>query len=229
MAKKSALKNHPPAADPPAPEVEFFYDVEQGSDEWHQLRCGIPTASHFSTIMADGKDGGESLSRKQLLYMKAGEVLTGKPSFDYKNADMERGHKMEPAARDYYARTTFTTLTNVGFVRRKLPSGAYVGCSPDSLVTEKHGLEIKTMRPDLICRLMDNGARFPAEHRAQVHGTMWVAGLDSMDLQVFYEGMPIAPRWRIERDDNYIREISNAVEVFEYDLRQFVKRMKACS
>src|SRR5438105_4376419 len=31
-----------------------IFDCDQGSDEWHRLRCGIPTASEFSTVLAKG-------------------------------------------------------------------------------------------------------------------------------------------------------------------------------
>ena len=42
-------------------------DCEQGSPEWFSARSGIPTASEFHTVMAKGKGGGESLTRKTYL------------------------------------------------------------------------------------------------------------------------------------------------------------------
>ena len=56
---------------------------------------------------------------------------------------------------------------------------------------------------------------------------MWVADLEWLDLMLFYRGMPVAPKFRIERDENYIRDLSNAVEVFAYDLKRLVERIRA--
>ena len=50
-------------------------DCEQGSPEWFKARAGIPTASEFHTVLAKGKGGGESLTRKTYLLKLAGEML----------------------------------------------------------------------------------------------------------------------------------------------------------
>lgn len=211
--------------------VVEIVDCEQGSDDWFQARLGLPTASNFGTIMASGKDGGESIGRRRLLYRLAGEILTGVPGETYKSKSMERGNDMEPEARDYYARTTFVELTRVGFVRRTIlrRSGPdlVVGASPDSLIGRRGALEIKTMMPELLIEHVVRGAAIPAEHRAQCHGTMWVCDLEYVDLMLFYRGMPVAPKYRIERDETFIREISDAVEVFDYELRKLVEKLRA--
>lgn len=228
MVKAAAVrKSAPPpirAIKPPA--VEIFDEVEQGSEEWFALRLGLATASNFSTIMAEGENGENAATRKRLMYRLAGEILTGVPGETYRNKQMERGNEMEPKAREFYARTSFSKVRRIGFMRRKLPSGTYVGASPDGLVGDDHGVEIKTMMPELLIDVWDRGV-FPTKHRAQCHGTMWVGGLKSIDLVLFYEGMPIAPKFALTRDEAYIKEISDAVERFEYELRMLVKRLRA--
>jgi hypothetical protein len=38
--------------------IRYYHDIEQGSEEWHALRCGIPTASEIRLIdHADAKAG----------------------------------------------------------------------------------------------------------------------------------------------------------------------------
>lgn len=209
--------------------VEIFEDIEQQSEAWFELRLGTPTASVFSTIMADGKDGGASKGRTTLLHKLAGELLTGRPAEGkFVTPAMERGNEMEPRARAYYERTSFEEIHRVGFIRRKLPHGTYVGASPDALVGKdrKRGLEIKTMAPHLMIDRLLRGAQMPPEHRAQVHGTMWVAALESVDLLLFYDGMPVAPKFTVERDESYIKVIANEVEKFDYDLRELVAKIR---
>lgn len=212
--------------------VEIFEDVEQGSDEWMDLRLGVPTASNFHIIMADGRDGEASKTRTSLLYKLAGEILTSKPAEgDYRSkfitAAMERGKEMEPLARAHYASTHFGKLREVGFMRRKLPLGRYVGASPDGLIGEKKGLEIKTMAPHRMIPRLLKGAGMMTEHRPQVFGTMWVGNLDEVDLQLFYEGMPVAPVYNVKRDAGYIKEISDAVERFDFELNELVKKIRS--
>lgn len=213
-----------------APEdvVETF-DCDQGSEEWFALRLGLPTASVFHTIMADGRDGEASKTRTKLLHQLAGEILSKRPAETYENDAMRRGRAMEAEAIEHHAYTRAVEVRRVGFVRRTIynPLGddLVVGCSPDGLVGDAGVLQIKTMRPELIVALVESG-RFPSEHRAQCQGEMWVTGRRTCDLRIFYSGMPISPTFRLERDDVYIFTIRTAVEIFAYDLRQLVERVK---
>ncbi|MEC3912174.1 hypothetical protein U5A82_17345 [Sphingobium sp. CR2-8] len=54
-----------------------IYNYVQGTPEWFACRMGIPTASQFSTIMASGRGGGESKTRRTYMLKLAGEILTG--------------------------------------------------------------------------------------------------------------------------------------------------------
>lgn len=204
-------------------EVEFF-DCEQGGEEWKRLHIGVPSASRFKAIMASGRDGDASKTRAKLLYQMAGEILTGEPAETFKNAVMQRGIEMEPEAREHYAFRPNVELTSVGFARRTI-GRVTVGCSPDSLVGKDGLLEIKTMAPDMLIELLQSG-RFPTEHRAQVHGSLWVLKRQWCDLKIFYRGMPVSPEFRIERDEIFIRMIDEAVQVFDYDLRRLVEKIK---
>lgn len=208
-----------------AGEVDVF-DFDQGSDEWLMARLGMPTASNFATIMAEGRDGDASLTRRKLLYQLAGELLTGEVAETFTNAAMMRGKEMEPEACEHYAFTRDVVLERVGFVVRTLPRGQRVGCSPDRFVVgQDKVLETKTMRPDLLIELARRGT-FPTEHRAQCHGTLWVTGRSLCDLMIFYRGMPVSPTFTLERDEIYIRQIAEQVEVFAYELVKVVEQMR---
>ena len=72
--------------------VEVF-DCEQRSPEWFALRLGIPTASQFSALLAKGKRGGESKTRRTYLLQLAGEKITGEPRDDKDSRHTRRGHR----------------------------------------------------------------------------------------------------------------------------------------
>jgi hypothetical protein len=225
----AAAKKKPKALDPLKDGVEVFDDVVQGSDEWHELRRGIPTASHFSKIMAEGQNGDASKQRTDYMHRLAGEIVSGQIAEAFANEAMERGRRMEPEAVEAYRQAHLVRLRRVGFVRRRLPSGRFVGCSPDALLDGDGALENKTLAPHLMIERMRAGAhKFPAEHRCQVHGTIWVCGLRYADLQLYYTGMrPLL--FRVERSESLCREISDAVEVFDHELHRLVEQIRSIS
>src|SRR5512139_1445637 len=122
-----------------------FIDCDQNSPEWHQARLGIPTASNFKAIIGIKKDAREKATRALYMRKLAGEIITGEPAESYYNEAMQRGHEMEAEARDAYIFSTGTELTQVGFV-----TNGIAGCSPDRLIGEDGGLEIKTAAPHIL-------------------------------------------------------------------------------
>lgn len=195
-------------------------DCEQGSPEWFSARAGIPTASEFHTVMAKGKGGGESLTRKTYLLKLAGEIITGEPMESFTNAHMERGKAMEDEARDLYSFMTDSDPLRVGFV-----TNGKAGASPDSLIGDRGGLEIKTKLPHLLIDLLLKG-EMPPEHKAQVQGCMWIAEREWWDFAAYWPKLPLFTK-RIIRDDTYIRSIADAVDQFNDELDATVARLRA--
>ena len=182
-------------------------DCEQGSDMWLRARCGIPTASRFDAVMAKGRAGGESKTRRSYMLDLLGERLTGQPMESYTNAHMERGKAMEAEARDLYAMVRGVEPKQVGFMRR-----GSAGASPDSLIGTDGVLEIKTKLPRLqIEVLLAN--RLPPEHVAQVQGQLWISGRQWVDFVSYWPGLPLFVT-RVHRDETYIATI--AAEVAEF-------------
>lgn len=191
-------------------------ECEQGTPEWFKARLGIPTASEFSTVMAKG----EGKTRRAYMLKLAGEILTGEPMESYTNGHMERGRLTEGDARDLYAFQKNADPILVGFVR----NGAK-GASPDSLLGDNGGLEIKTALPHIqIERLMKG--EVPSEHRAQVQGNIWVCEREWWDF-VSYGGpkLPLFVK-RVHRDNGYIANLSGEVDRFNDDLMQVVELIR---
>jgi hypothetical protein len=220
-------------------EPEFLFDIEQQSADWWEVRRGLPTASEFATILSDPTKAlkqGKTPGRQRYLYQLAGELLQGEVNESYTNYALQRGKDMEPEAIDYYARTRFVDVERVGFVRRKLPSGRYVGCSPDGLVRQigdaagvvgsSHILQVKTMRPDLMLehREMKTAESLIETHKAQVQGELWVTGWDRADLLIYYRNMPFSFCFTVERDEAYIAQLAAEVARFDAELHAMVER-----
>ena len=190
-------------------------DCEQGTPEWFAARAGIPTASEFHTVLAVGPKGGKSATRVAYLNKLAGEILTGEPMPSYSNDDMERGKIMEAEARDLYAFMHDVEPLRVGFIRN-----GSKGASPDSLIDEKGGLEIKSAAAHIqIARILAD--ELPSEHKAQVMGSMWVAEREWWDFCSYCPKLPLFVK-RVYRDEDYIAKLAREVDLFNTELQQTV-------
>lgn len=192
----------------------------QGSPEWAQARLGIPTASEFAAVMAKGRAGSDSRTRQSYLYKLAGERLTGEPMENVSTLHMERGKLLEDEARSVYSFVTDTACERIGFLRR-----GRAGASPDALIGNDGLLEIKTKLPHLMIEALLKG-EFPSEHKAQCQGQLWIAERDWIDIAVYWPGLPILIT-RAGRDEDFIRELADAVEAFNGELDRVVDRVRS--
>lgn len=192
-----------------------IFDMEQGSEAWRSARCGIPTASNFAAVMAKG----EGKTRSKYMRTLAGEIITGEPAETFSNAHMDRGKAMEDEARETYALIYDVEPRRVGFVRN-----GQKGASPDSLIGDRGGLEIKTAQPDIQIERLERN-RLPPEHVAQVQGNIWTVESDWWDFVSFWPKMPIL-RVRAYRDEAYIKALADEIDRFNDELAELVERIR---
>lgn len=198
-------------------ELQIF-DCEQGTPEWLAARAGIPTASEFDTVMAKGRGGGESKTRRTYMLKLIGERLTGEPAYSYTNEHMERGKVMESEARDLYAMIADVEPVKVGFIRR-----GDAGASPDSLIGNDGMLEIKTKLAHLQLDVLLND-ELPSEHRAQCQGQLWIAEREWVDFVSYWPGLPLF-RKRVFRDEAYIARLKVEVDTFNSEMLELIERI----
>lgn len=153
-----------------------WHDVQQNTDEWQALRCGVVTASNFGLIMAnDGKAFGEPAKRYALQI--ALERLNGKKAeVGFSNEHTERGHEQEPLARIAYEDEFFQQVTNGGF----FDCGLY-GDSPDGLVGDDGLIEIKSVIAPVHYATLLRGSFDPA-YRWQLVGHIDCSERDWVDF-----------------------------------------------
>ena len=86
-------------------------------------------------------------------------------------------------------------------------------------------LEIKTKLPHLQLDVLDKG-KLPSEHVAQVQGQLWIAGRDWADFVSYWPRLPLFCI-RVERDEEYIASLENAVADFVDELDDYINRFGA--
>jgi hypothetical protein len=194
-------------------------NCEQGTPEWMQARCGIATASCFSNILATIKSG-EAAARRNYRAKLVVERLTGKVvSSDFQSASMIQGIAREPLARDAYSEKTGTEIEQVGFMVDDLHQA---GASPDGLIGDDGGLEIKC--PELATHLEYLRLRSePPAYTAQIQGCMWISGRKWWDFVSWNPDFPAHLQMivrRVHRDDDYITSLQLAVARFMQEVRE---------
>ena len=195
--------------------IEVF-DHPQGSEEWFRVRMGLPTASRFATVMAKG----QGKTRSEYMRKLAGEIVTGEPMDAFSNHHTERGHELEPQAREMYAFMHDAEPEIIGFIRNGGKGG-----SPDSLIGTDGVLEIKTKLAhiQIDCLLAD---KLPPEHKAQGQGILWVAEREWIDFVSYWPTLPLFVT-REYRDEEYIAKLASAVDEFNDELAHMVERIRA--
>lgn len=187
------------------------HQVEQGTPEWHALRCGVPTASEFSKILTPKKLELSSQA-PGYMYRLLGEWMTGHAQEMIETEYMQIGKELEDRAVKAYCFQAECAVEKIGFVTTDC--GRF-GCSPDRfIVGASRGLEIKT-HPQAIgvhVQAMIERAMSDA-HKAQVQGCLWICEKDEWDLESYTEELP-AVVVRVNRDEKYIKALSTALEAF---------------
>ncbi len=186
-----------------------IHDVKQGSVEWCNLRAGIPTASELDALVSPTGEVRTGEMPKTYLRDKLTEWYLGGALASANTMDMEAGKILEEDARPWYALTYDCDVEQVGFITTD--DGA-VGCSPDGLLANNRGLEIKCPKPETHAGYLLDG-KLPKAYIAQVQSSMWVTGAESWVFLSFHRRFPKLVL-EIGRDENYQNAISEALALF---------------
>ena len=163
----------------------IHYDIEQNTPDWDVVRAGKFSSSSASTFLSGEKTEGFSNLAKTVAWgRKYGPA--DEPSF--KNKSTERGHLLEPEARDWYIFETGNAVIEAGFVEPQLNS--HFGWSPDGLVFDAGGvlaagIEIKSLEHKAFMDMLKT-RKVPSVYVYQVQWAMWVAKLQWLDFIVYH-------------------------------------------
>lgn len=178
---------------------KYFYDIEQHSEAWDNIRLGIPTASKFCHIITpQGKqssvwrDFAHKLVAERILKRQVDFSISGSPA-------LERGQQLEPEAiRDYQLQTDRDTKA-CGFV---MTGDGIAGCSPDRLVGDDGLLEIKCPYPQTQIHYLVT-RKVHEKYYPQLQGQLYVTGREWVDIYSYHPELPRAII-RVERDPVYL-------------------------
>lgn len=144
----------------------YHWDIIQQTPEWFEIKKGKMSASHATAIGNCGK-GLETYVRQIVK-----DLIVEKVNFS--NKDIERGNELEPIARITYEFETGEKVKQIGFISYS----DFVGVSPDGLINEDGGLELKARNDDIHLGLLlgdsvDSSAIWQMNMSMLVTGRKW--------------------------------------------------------
>lgn len=193
-------------------------DCVQGTDAWRKARLGIPTASQFHRIItATGKPSAQA---EAYLYELAAEYILQEPCNSVKTEWMARGTFIEEEARRYYELQRDVNVEQVGFVTT---DDGLIGCSPDGLIGDDGGVEIKVPSAARhIAYLLSSPAD---DYKFQVQGSLYVTGRAWWDIVSYNPAMP-STIVRCERDEGFIKLLDKRMQEFTERLTDCIVKLK---
>ena len=195
-------------------------NCEQGSQEWLESRLGRPTASNFGKLITPA--GKPSSSADTYINELIAQKITGELPEFYTNAAMERGNELEPAAKALYELTNDVEIVEVGLCLHDVWE---CGASPDGLIGDDGGIEIKCPLPHTHVSYLRDG-KLPSKYIPQVQGCLWITNRDWWDFMSYHPSMEDLIV-RVYRDEAYITKLADAVmsavEIIETESKKWSK------
>jgi hypothetical protein len=202
-------------------EGKFGYSIgaaQQGSEAWFISKLGVLSASEASCIVAKV----DSATRDTYMCKLIAQICTGY-HHDFGGKALDWGREHEDAMLAYYEFQTGLKLTKVPFIFKD--DSYREGCSPDALVTDKKGCEIKCPfdSANYVKFLLDGSAK--PEWRWQNQFTMRVTGAEQWDFGFFDPRMKKSPMkiMTIDRDEKMQKTLEDAVPQFISDMDAALK------
>jgi hypothetical protein len=200
-------------------EVMKIHDVRQGEPEWFAARRGVITASEIDALVTPLWKVRTGEGVHTYLHLKLAERI-----MNYSKAELtggagwaaEQGNIVEKIARPFYECITGEPIRTVGFVTT---DDERCGCSPDGLLGQQGGIEIKAPQPPTHLKYLLAG-EVPPEYRAQVQFSLWVTKRDYWTFMSFYAYPHILPPLilRVEPDRQAFAAFEQATSAFIREL-----------
>lgn len=196
--------------------IEYHWDILQGSDEWHKLRLGVVTASNINILVTPKGKPAKNEKMRNYAYEIAAQRELQFIEESYQSFDMVRGHLQEGIARDIYS-DNYADVQECGFITLER-AGIIIGCSPDGLVGDDGGIEIKSRLSKFqISTILKD--EVPSEYMNQIQTFLMVSGRQWCDFVQYSNGMPLYVK-RVKNDHERQDIIVDAIIEFEAEVEK---------
>jgi hypothetical protein len=207
--------------------ITYYPELEQGSDEWLQTRCGLLTGSEMKLIVTPTLKVASNDKERSHLYELLAQRITQYVEPHYVSDDMLRGHENEIEARILYEKH-YAAVEQMGFVTND-KWGFTIGFSPDGLVGDDGFIECKSRRQKYQFEtIIENvtGQTIPVDYLIQQQTGHAVLERGWCDFLSYSGGIPM-PAIRVYPDPKVQNAIIEAAGAFEERLAKKMEQYYA--
>lgn len=199
-----------------------IHPVDQLSGDWLKLHIGRVTGSELQNLVTPEFAIRTGEMPKTYLYKKLAEAYRGQPMPGFSTWTTEQGQELEAEARAWY-RLEYDDhrVHTVGFIEH---DNGRCGASPDGLLGDEGGLEIKSPEPHTHVKYLMQGT-LPKEYAPQVHMNIYATGRKWWRFVSYRRGFP-ALVLHIARDETIIAKIEKALEGFYTEFDAGMKKLR---
>lgn len=198
----------------------IIIDIEQGSEQWLNEKIGKPSASNASKIITNA--GAKSKQQEGYMFELVGEIITGKKEDGYRNKNMETGNEREYESREFFEIVHNVEVSQVGVVYKDEKKEFL--CSPDGLVDNKYGIELKNVLPKTQVKYLLNN-KVPSEYFSQIQFSLYITGLEYWYFMSYVPAMkPLIIK--VERDEKFLKLLDAELKDFCEELKETVNKIK---
>jgi YqaJ-like viral recombinase domain len=168
--------------------ITYHDAFDQGSEQWHQARLGLLTASEMHLIVTPGLKVAANDKTRAHEWELLAQRITGHVEPQHMNDNFIRGHEDEIKARNLYS-ATYAPVKKSGFVTND-KWGFTIGYSPDGLIGDDGLLECKSRRQRFQVEVLMTG-EVPTEHVIQCQTGLLVTERKWLDYVSYSGGLPM--------------------------------------
>lgn len=214
--------------------IKHFWDVQQKSDQWYQLRCGVITASVMEDLIkkkTDKKTGEVTYSVpdddkiKAYFFELAAQRVTNDIEDTYQSYAMIRGERDEVDAFNLYSQK-YEPLKTCGFITNE-QHGVLIGYSPDGLtaLNDEGQVECKSRAPKFQAETIFEN-EMPDDYMIQIQTGLLVTKRKWCDFISYCGGMPMFVK-RIYPDPIIQDTIILAAQKADKEVQAIVDRIQS--
>jgi hypothetical protein len=207
----------------------IYIECDQGTEEWHRARVGIPTASKFrdalDVLKKDGRPAQKSIDYAHELAIERIAQYPVREVFE--SWQMRRGTEEEPYGRLNYEVDHGVAVREAGIC---LTDDRLFGYSTDGLVDENGLIEIKSLvAPVKLVALWREGDL--SEWMHQIQGGLWITEREWADFicwapQLRAVGKELYVK-RVYRDEKFINEMEMGLLAFNERVNVIERLLRA--
>jgi hypothetical protein len=158
----------------------------QGTPKWLEARMGVCTASEMDALVSPLGNVREGKGVASYVALKLAEKWRGCPLPSFGGGAMEQGSLRESDAIPRFELDTDIDVEKVGFITT---DDGMVGCSPDGMIEDGSGIEVKCPQPPAHVGYLLDGV-LPDQYILQVQTSLYVTGFKKWIFMSYCPGFP---------------------------------------